>query len=161
MKGLELYKQMREDFDFTTVIETAVRELDVPTYEKAEELMDAFLQWFSLIPMLGENDALQMLRSVDKLWHAFILNTKLYREFCHEYVGSYIDHDPTEVTNTELPKEKYAAFTLKLLKEQFGNRVQPSLQLLKEDSTCCYFKKQRCKTRTEVVRLNQISPRNV
>lgn len=147
MQGKALYLRMREEFDFSPVLDTAVREVGVPTREKAKEILDAFLQWFSLIPMVNADKALQMLRGVDKIWHAFILNTRLYREFCRRYVGFYVDHDPMDVNDSSLPKEQYAAFTLKLLKEEFGDEVQPSLELLAEGATCCLG----CKSRTDVV----------
>lgn len=32
--------------------------------------------------------------AVDSLWHAFILNTPRYREFCERVYGKYLDHVP-------------------------------------------------------------------
>jgi hypothetical protein len=31
---------------------------------------------------------------VDDMWHTFLLFTKDYREFCHAYLGRFIDHRP-------------------------------------------------------------------
>jgi hypothetical protein len=34
-------------------------------------------------------------RAVDPGWHAFVLHTRDYREFCHRFAGRFIDHVPT------------------------------------------------------------------
>lgn len=33
-------------------------------------------------------------KEVDEVWHNFILHTRLYREFCHEKFGKFIEHNP-------------------------------------------------------------------
>ena len=43
---------------------------------------------------------------VDAIWHAHILHTKDYREFCNERYGKIIDHVPfsdSEIAVTDLP----------------------------------------------------------
>jgi len=34
--------------------------------------------------------------AVDAMWHSFLLYTKDYREFCQEYLGRFIEHEPFE-----------------------------------------------------------------
>jgi hypothetical protein len=99
--------------------------------------LDAFLQWFSLVPQPKEGESLQMLKSVDRIWHAFILNTKLYRAFYQKYIGFYVDHDPLDSEDESLPKAEYARFTLSLLEDEFGSEINPYLKLLEEGATCC------------------------
>lgn len=36
-------------------------------------------------------------RKADKFWHAHILHTRLYHEFCEEYFGYYLHHTPKQV----------------------------------------------------------------
>ena len=132
-----IYYAMKQ-FDFTPVIETALREYKDLDKSKAENLLDALLQWFSLVPVLEDGKALQMINSVDRLWHAFILNSRLYRMFCDKFFGYYFDHDPNDVIlNPQSLKREYAEYTLHLLIENFGYNLNPLLKDLSGDVTCC------------------------
>ncbi len=135
ISGRELYVEMKHSFDFTPVIETALREKKSLTKQEALERMDAFLQWFSLIPQASKEKPLQMLGSVDPLWHAFVLNTKLYRDFCQKFAGEFIDHDPLDPFKSDLPKKEYATFTLALLEKEFGTDLKPVLRDLSQNVT--------------------------
>src|SRR5437764_15253816 len=33
---------------------------------------------------------------IDRMWHTFLLFTKDYRNFCEEYLGRFINHEPFE-----------------------------------------------------------------
>ncbi len=135
--AIRLYRQMKE-VDFSPVIQTALRESGITTVTEAHDFLDAFLQWFSLIPEALDSQPLQMLESVDRIWHAMILNTAFYRKFCEEFVGEYVDHNPMDVTqNTRATKRAYADYTLALLKRTYGDQVHPALLRLHESITCC------------------------
>lgn len=136
MKGFNLYQLMKAENDFAPVIKTAVKECGVKDDETANLLLDGFLQLFSLIPKLGENDKLHMIKSVDPIWHAFVLNTSFYREFCDKYIGFFVDHDPMD-GNTEKSKRKVADYTLNLVKKEFGAQV--STQLLSPKQGATYY----------------------
>ncbi len=135
-KAQELYRRMKTK-DFSVVIDTAVRECGVKTHERAHELLDAFLQWFALIPEATTIEPLQMLRSVDRIWHAMILNTVFYREFCKEFVGGFVDHNPMDVVRDASGKRAYADHTLMLVERTYGDGANPALYALREDVTCC------------------------
>ena len=128
MYGQKLYNKMKKGFDFEPVIKLALREKWFKTKEEAEDKLDAFLQWFSLIPTSRPNGlAYAMLISpVDSVFHAFLLNTKLYREFCGKYAGKYVDHSPeNDSRNPKFgPSVKY---TINLLEKNFGDNLHPSL----------------------------------
>lgn len=132
-----LYLRMCNEVDFTPILETAVRECGVKTLERAEELLDAFLQWFSLIPETSSARPLQMLRSVDRIWHAMVLHTAFYREFCDQFIGAFVDHNPLDVVRTSMEKQAYAKHTLALLTRSYGDCVNANLLELQEDVTCC------------------------
>jgi hypothetical protein len=136
MEAKKLYERMKSENDFEPIIATAVRECNVPDSNTALSLLDAFLQWISIYPLMEEGKKLQMLRGVDPIWHAFILNTRAYREFCEKYFGEYLDHDPTDVDEAS-GKDEYSNYTLYLLRQEFGNGVHPKLLLLEEGATCC------------------------
>lgn len=132
----ERYLEMKK-WDYSPIIETALRECGVKSRERAEELLDAFLQWFALIPETTQEQPLQMLRSVDRIWHAMVLNTAFYREFCDAFIGSFVDHDPLDVVRDPTAKRGYADFTLALANRAYGAHVNPALCDLREDVTCC------------------------
>ncbi len=50
---------------------------------------------------------------IDEMWHNFILFTKDYDAFCHQYFGRYIHHQPS----TRAEKEKWFEDVEKSLKE--------------------------------------------
>lgn len=133
----ELYQRMKSEMDFSPVLKTIMREMPETPREKIETWMDAFLQWFSLIPNTTVGEPIQMLKTVDRVWHAFILNTKFYRQFCQTYIGCYVDHDPLDAEDGTLPKKAYAQNTLRLLEQHFGNEISPPLLFLHEEATCC------------------------
>ncbi len=70
-------------------------------------------QEFSFVPSLR----------LDALWHAFILNTPRYREFCERVYGQYLDHVPaksrkeTERTINRGPMQ----FTVERISKTFDN----------------------------------------
>jgi hypothetical protein len=62
------------------------------TREEAERCfiaMKQFLAVCSVIP--GKKVAAE---EVDDLWHTFLLFTRDYQDFCDEYLGRFIHHDP-------------------------------------------------------------------
>jgi hypothetical protein len=39
---------------------------------------------------------------IDSMWHTFLLFTKQYKEFCEEYLGRFINHEPFEEARPEV-----------------------------------------------------------
>ena len=135
--GKPLYQRMK-CHGYEAIIQTAMRECGVKTRKRADELLDAFLQWFALIPLASPEHPLQMARSVDRIWHAMVLNTVFYRDFCRRFAGSFIDHNPLDVeSNSQEQKQEYAQYTLALLAEEFGTEVSLDLLDMTQDITCC------------------------
>lgn len=139
---VQLYEKMKTE-DFSAIIRTALLRSPKLDRQRAEELMDAFLQWVSCVPTLEEGQTHQMLRSVDLLWEAFLLNSREYRAFCQKHVGFYVDHDALDVQEPEIDKVVYARDTLKRIRSAFGDSVNPELTALEQGVTCCYFKKRQ------------------
>ena len=135
-QALKLYEKMKRR-DYRPIIETAMRECGVKTEKRAKDLLDAFLQWFALIPQATPEKPLQMLRSVDRIWHAMVLNTAFYRAFCNETVGKFVDHNPLDVVRNKSAKRDYADHTLKLVEQTYGSGANEALYALREDVTCC------------------------
>ncbi len=135
--GKTLYASMPHAFDYAPVLDTAVRESGI-TREEAASLFDGLLQWFSVIPFARKGQPVQMVGSIDQLWHAFVLHTKLYRTFCDRFFGRYIDHDSLDRLDAETSKKQYARSTLATLRQEFGDDVHPAFVDLAQQVTCCY-----------------------
>lgn len=148
----ELYQIMKQE-NFAHVLYSVRKDNRGISQRKAEALLDAFLQWFSLIPFLPKGQGLQMLTSVDKVWHATIMHTAFYHSFCKKYIGTYVHHDPMSVENTTLEaKNQYATTTLTMLDAAFGSNVNIWLKKLEENLTCCSFTgKRKCRRRNNYV----------
>jgi hypothetical protein len=123
--GWALYRRMWREGDFWSVLCTAVDDCGIETHKDAMSSLDAFLQWFSIIPAVEKDSPYVMLKcDIDRVFHAFILNTQLYSMFCDRYIGNFVHHRPWA---GEPPREWVEA-TLKLLREHFGNALHPELQ---------------------------------
>jgi hypothetical protein len=99
--GKPLFDAMRQAFEYGPVLETAISHYGLDQAEAAIRF-DGLLQWMAVIPLAQRDRPIQMVESIDKLWHAFVLNTKLYRAFCDRFFGRYIDHDPLDRNDAEM-----------------------------------------------------------
>lgn len=59
------------------------------------------LKRFLIICAITSDAKIGMKGPIDKLWHAFILFTKLYAEFCETVAGRFIHHFPIPTGNNE------------------------------------------------------------
>jgi hypothetical protein len=136
-RGRPLRDQMRTAFDYAPVIDTAVQH-DGLDRAAAAELFDGLLQWLSAIPFARPGQPIQQVEAIDRLWHAFVLNTKLDRRFCDRFFGRFIDHDPLDRQFEELSKKQYARFTLATLEAEFGSELHPAFRDLTQRVGCCF-----------------------
>jgi hypothetical protein len=62
---------------------------------------------------------------VDLAWHEFILHTRLYREFCANLIGPFIDHEPavTRSAGRAAVAGEIAAYTKEQLQQFYGPTV--------------------------------------
>ena len=76
------------------------------TEKEYEKVQLALKDWFSIFA--GSTNRKEFYdfpsKEVDELWHLFILFTADYREFCHTYLGQFLDHVPLDNSNSN----KYA-----------------------------------------------------
>ena len=123
--GSMLYDEMLEGFNFSAVLRTMTRMDESLSSAAAEELLHAYLQWVSIIPAVGQGKCAAMLDSpVETACHAFVLNTKLYQEFCEKYLGFFLHHEPFD-GETTADSDSLAHSTLSLLESQYGERLSP------------------------------------
>jgi hypothetical protein len=120
--GEKLVRLLELNVDFLPVVRTAVIDLGMPTPDRALYALDAFLQWFSVIPMSRRIEHYVMLRGdVDQMWHSMILNTALYRNICTRYIGRFIDH----YSNLGCPRASWVLDTVGLLAAEFRTALHP------------------------------------
>ncbi|MDC8982555.1 hypothetical protein PR370_15805 [Mycobacterium marinum] len=122
----ELYEEMRADAPREAVLRTAVEELGVQQAD-ADLLFDGFLQWLAALPSHRASDTdnhYVMLKSdIDRIFHAFILNTSLYRDFCDKHLGHFVDHHPVIGDGDRADVES----TVRVLRACYGEDLNPFL----------------------------------
>ncbi|MCE9644022.1 hypothetical protein K8Q93_02150 [Candidatus Parcubacteria bacterium] len=96
--------------------------------EEAENLVDAFLQWMSLVPAVRPPKVYVMLKTpVDDVFHAFLEHEGPYRDFCSRYLGFEVKHHPIkDPGGIDLPQS--ARFSVGLLERHFGAELHPILK---------------------------------
>jgi hypothetical protein len=146
----ELPLGMRSDYNASASFIEKVRTLDADSLEnvvkrvmkdngvsrtRALELRKGFLQWSSLRFLTKE--ALSPRSDIDNFWHAFLLFTREYQNWCKDNFGAFIHHDPFDDVpsaphshtgkhehSTEEKKEteedKMWSTAVKLMKEVYG-----------------------------------------
>jgi hypothetical protein len=115
--------------DFSSVYYTAVKDCGVPNEQRAQELMVALFQWFAVIPSLKKGEWHAVLESdVDQIFHALILNTKVYLDFCFKHLGEFVHHTPLDGTRSDLPLEKIVSDTIFRLEKAYGSDLAPDLR---------------------------------
>ncbi|WP_421787909.1 hypothetical protein [Hyphobacterium sp.] len=126
--GKPLYDEMQIGFDYSQITWTMQRYNPEMSKERADELLDAFLQWISLSPMNTKDRWITMFKTdVEEAFHCFVLNTRLYKEFCARYLNFFFHHDPLiEESGPEI--EEAARFTVESLEDTFGPSLNPELR---------------------------------
>lgn len=76
---------------------TADEDVDAGTADRIVGQALAFLQVCALNP----DARLAPSKTVDAGWHAFLLHTRGYSEFCHRIAGRFIHHRPDEGDNED------------------------------------------------------------
>jgi hypothetical protein len=64
---LALALSMQSSEDYSVIAQTMQKEFKV-SEQRANQLIAAFLQWFSLVPFLGQNDDESRLPTIRLLW---------------------------------------------------------------------------------------------
>jgi hypothetical protein len=106
------------------IVRTAQLDCGVSSAREAERALGAFLQWFVLVPTIGNGEHYVMLRGpVDALWHAAILNTAFYRDLCDRVAGGFVDHHPRD----DHPPHTWVIETVARLIGAYGPGLSPLL----------------------------------
>jgi hypothetical protein len=119
-------------FDKLTVRVMADEGLERDAAEKVVEQALAFLVACSLHP----NDHLSPSEMVDAGWHAFLLHTREYAEFCAQIAGRFIHHRPGD-PGEDLPTREAIGATIAAMRAA-GLPVDASLWVPRAKCSQCY-----------------------
>lgn len=113
------------------VIDRFMQSWDIP-FETSQDIFNEMKKWLWLcashltdptarkkVPNLAITQSMALL---DEMWHAFILFTKPYAEFCDKHFGFFIHHGPTTNSQKEEVKEK-----IKNSAERFFDQIEKDL----------------------------------
>jgi hypothetical protein len=106
------------------LLNTAVLDCGLRTLDEARRANVAFLQWFVALSRCRGRQELVMLKGpVDRMWHSYILHTKLYRSICDQYLGVFLEHRP----QPGFPSDVRIQETVTRLSISFGSDLSPLL----------------------------------
>ncbi|MEW8403635.1 MAG: hypothetical protein AB2688_02795 [Candidatus Thiodiazotropha taylori] len=88
------------NYQFPALVERFQKELGM-SVEEADQLFLDMLMFLYLCGAKVERVPLEPTAAIDKAWHAFILFTKEYAEFCQQQFGRFIHHSPYTADETE------------------------------------------------------------
>ena len=107
--------------------------------EKIAALATELKRYFILSAIAGKKSVPMFSTDVDELWHAFILFTKEYADFCKQTCGYFVHHAPTikEEKTTRTPESNKAARQafIELYKTHFGTEPDASIWF-NQDASC-------------------------
>jgi len=98
---------MIEVYDFGKVRDRVLKDGAV-SLEEVDDAIVEFRRFLALI-CLGNSGLAMMSGAVDEIWHAFILHTRDYADFCQQVRGRFIHHQPAS-ESTPVPDSSKSAF---------------------------------------------------
>ena len=76
-----------------------------PNHQEFFEVALLGLEHFLKMHKYVKNGLAMTSKTVDFLWHEFILDTRKYFSFCEDHVGYYVHHSPNESANPDKTTE--------------------------------------------------------
>lgn len=91
----------------------------------ANTVVEQYRNFLFLNKKYGDTFELPPSREIDEAWHAHILHTERYHEFCERVFGRYLHHRPATVGNIDTKNNLADAFekTQALYKKEFGDYI--------------------------------------
>jgi hypothetical protein len=124
---LEREKYIRR-FTFSSELLSKIKEQYPALEEKDLYLVARALRQYFLIHLRVKNKTIGMpSKVVDIMWHAFILDTRKYTNFCKEAFGGYFHHVPASKSQKGIAISNSMKLTLKLaFLEENINPINPT-----------------------------------
>jgi hypothetical protein len=116
-------------YDYSPIVRALLKERACKTEKRALELIDAWMQWFSVGATSLTKSFVMIEGPVDQVFHQMILNTPWYFDFCLRTTGVYTHHDPLTDEQRASPLIHGAiSSTLDLLTRTYGADLHPELK---------------------------------
>jgi len=80
-------------YDLSLIRDRLIRTGALPRGLVADAVLE-FRRWIGL-RIIEPRERSVFSRDVDEVWHAFVLHTRLYADFCDRVFGSFIHHNPS------------------------------------------------------------------
>jgi len=116
MKTAELSINKVLSYKNQSVVERIAKEAKV-TLEEAQSIFEDTLRFLYLAAVT--NKPVVPTKKIDEGWHNFIMFTRDYNEFCHEYLGHFVHHCPV-TSKTPKSDVNLAAMTIELATKHIG-----------------------------------------
>lgn len=125
---IQKYQQLKKA-NLGVVVATLIKEGDAKNQIEALKIIDAFLQWMAMSQFIDEGKILVMFdRKIDKAFHAFVLNTRFYAQFCQDHFKAFLHHDPLDVQTTPVEDvERGIEYTMKAFEDVYGTDLHPTI----------------------------------
>lgn len=88
------------NFNMDRVTSRYARKADISQSVAKEH--EAEIKKYLCLCALNPKERYGMVKGLDDLWHEFILDTRLYSDFCKETAGRYIHHRPSDPEDREI-----------------------------------------------------------
>jgi len=129
--ALAKFRDMKCSFNADNLIDFSVRDGYASDVASAQGYLDGVLQWLAChaVKEHAEQPYVMMKGPVDQMYHALMLNTRLYLHFCRDYIGFFIHHTP--VDDKQANEIKLAGginYTIGFLQKAFGTKLSPALR---------------------------------
>ncbi|USN88378.1 MAG: hypothetical protein H6780_02650 [Candidatus Nomurabacteria bacterium] len=136
MKTATQYYQAMREFDHSAAVALMQREHPELSAAQVDEAFDAWLQWMAghAVNPHQEHTYVMLLGPVDEAFHAAVLCTRSYMQFCQFEVGFFVHHTPVAAEEAQaLIDEGAVHYTIQFLREQFGLDLSPALVRWEKD----------------------------
>ena len=113
-----------KSLDLTSVIERIVQ-IDKWRRSDAEEAANQYRNFLYLKKKYGAEYSLPPSKDIDEVWHAHILHTEEYMNFCEFFFGKYLHHQPGVIRSEYGAKDSKEMFSItqELYHKEFGTHI--------------------------------------
>jgi hypothetical protein len=116
-------KKLINSLDLTTVIKRLIH-IDKWSEKKAHEVSSQYKNFLFLKRKYGDQFELPPSSDIDDVWHAHILHTEDYQDFCMKVFGRFLHHQPHHGENNTISQQQlehlFETQTQRLYHEEFG-----------------------------------------
>jgi len=81
-------------YPLARVLERYQKDFNVSAQEAQEHERE--LKRYLILSFTLEDEVAMYSTQVDNFWHTFLLFTKQYQQFCHEFFGKFLHHEPMD-----------------------------------------------------------------